>query len=301
MDDNVERGIDYKKKTTITFKGLDVVRQYAALLERRVQSSTRVRKAQVVTRQTNPIGRSMIEMLGVLAIIAVLSVGGIAGYSKAMTQFKVNKIIAETNQLITIAHEYTLKDKSFSIPWHTKYVPGFIEMKKSLGLCPESWKNCEDSGLGGNIWMDTNRIAFHPKVPEMCLATINNIAIPLKESVDTVYLSSKGPEDEDAMDKCDDKEMEEMRKCWKKSDDERDECMHKVMESNRKCVQGADGRYDLKIKNNYIGDDGNKYDESSKKGTIDFNDPRLISVVAAACRGENSFVQITFKEGVIGN
>ena len=29
-------------------------------------------------------GRSMIEMLGVLAIIGVLSVGGIAGYSKAM-------------------------------------------------------------------------------------------------------------------------------------------------------------------------------------------------------------------------
>ena len=34
-------------------KGLDVVRQCAALLERRVQSSTRVRKAQAVTRQTN--------------------------------------------------------------------------------------------------------------------------------------------------------------------------------------------------------------------------------------------------------
>ena len=38
-------------------------------------------------------GRSMIEMLGVLAIIAVLSVGGIAGYSKAMEKFKVNKAI----------------------------------------------------------------------------------------------------------------------------------------------------------------------------------------------------------------
>lgn len=29
-------------------------------------------------------GRSMIEMLGVLAIVGVLSVGGIAGYSKAI-------------------------------------------------------------------------------------------------------------------------------------------------------------------------------------------------------------------------
>ena len=29
------------------------------------------------------VGRSMVEMLGVLAILGVLSVGGIAGYSKA--------------------------------------------------------------------------------------------------------------------------------------------------------------------------------------------------------------------------
>ena len=44
-------------------------------------------------RGANSFGRSMIEMLGVLAIIGVLSVGGIAGYSKAMEQFKVNKAI----------------------------------------------------------------------------------------------------------------------------------------------------------------------------------------------------------------
>ena len=36
------------------------------------------------------LGRSMIEMLGVLAIIAVLSVGGIAGYSKAMLMWRSN-------------------------------------------------------------------------------------------------------------------------------------------------------------------------------------------------------------------
>ncbi len=38
-------------------------------------------------------GRSMIEMLGVLAIIGVLSVGGIAGYSKAMMKYRINKTI----------------------------------------------------------------------------------------------------------------------------------------------------------------------------------------------------------------
>lgn len=39
----------------------------------------------------NQSGRSMIEMLGVLAIIGVLSVGGIAGYSKAMAKYKLTR------------------------------------------------------------------------------------------------------------------------------------------------------------------------------------------------------------------
>lgn len=42
-------------------------------------------------------GRSMIEMLGVLAIIGALSVGGIAGYSKALHQNKINTSIEQIN------------------------------------------------------------------------------------------------------------------------------------------------------------------------------------------------------------
>ena len=38
-------------------------------------------------------GRSMIEMLGVLAIIGVLSIGGLAAYSSAMTRNKANNIL----------------------------------------------------------------------------------------------------------------------------------------------------------------------------------------------------------------
>ena len=43
----------------------------------------------------NQFGRSMIEMLGVLAIIGVLSVGGIAGYSKAMIKWQINLLEAK--------------------------------------------------------------------------------------------------------------------------------------------------------------------------------------------------------------
>lgn len=49
----------------------------------------------------NEQGRSMIEMLGVLAIVGVLSVGGIAGYSKAMNKFKTNKVVDQISMLST--------------------------------------------------------------------------------------------------------------------------------------------------------------------------------------------------------
>ena len=45
-------------------------------------------------------GRSMVEMLGVLAIIGVLSVGAIAGYSKAMFKYKLNKQAQSLNLLL---------------------------------------------------------------------------------------------------------------------------------------------------------------------------------------------------------
>ena len=51
--------------------------------------------------RNNEQGRSMIEMLGVLAIVGVLSVGGIAGYSKAMNKFKTNKAIDQVNMIST--------------------------------------------------------------------------------------------------------------------------------------------------------------------------------------------------------
>ena len=48
----------------------------------------------------NQNGRSMVEMLGVLAIIGVLSVGGISGYSKAMAKFKLTKAQDQISMLL---------------------------------------------------------------------------------------------------------------------------------------------------------------------------------------------------------
>ena len=63
------------------------------------QKGTRARKSLVGDHYTQAQGRSMVEMLGVLAIIGVLSVGAISGYSKAMFKYKLNK---QSEQLSTI-------------------------------------------------------------------------------------------------------------------------------------------------------------------------------------------------------
>ena len=76
-------------------------------------------------------GRSMIEMLGVLAIIGVLSVGGIAGYGKAMEKFKVNRIVEDYNMLIRGLMEYepNLKESNYNMS----------NLVLSLNLVPQSW------------------------------------------------------------------------------------------------------------------------------------------------------------------
>ena len=54
-------------------------------------------------------GRSMVEMLGVLAIIGVLSVGGIAGYSLSMRRHRANQIADFASKYALI--EYDLCQK----------------------------------------------------------------------------------------------------------------------------------------------------------------------------------------------
>ena len=81
-------------------------------------------------------GRSMIEMLGVLAIIGVLSVAGIAGYSKAIEKWKINKTIGEYSMFAANVIGY--------VPEFNKLNSGgnqypMVQTVKALGLVPETW------------------------------------------------------------------------------------------------------------------------------------------------------------------
>ena len=56
---------------------------------------------------TNESGRSMVEMLGVLAIIGVLSIGGIAGYTQAMRRYRANEMLNAISMLAVTAKTRT--------------------------------------------------------------------------------------------------------------------------------------------------------------------------------------------------
>ncbi len=48
------------------------------------------------------LGRSMVEMLGVLAVIGLLSIGGIAGYKNAMNKHRANELLNEASKRAVI-------------------------------------------------------------------------------------------------------------------------------------------------------------------------------------------------------
>lgn len=90
-------------------------------------------------------GRSMVEMLGVLAIIGVLSVGAIAGYGKAMFKYKLNKQTEQLNQVIGAIVRYK---SSLMINPVSADAPAsdyqLVPMLKKLGEIPKEMYTNED-------------------------------------------------------------------------------------------------------------------------------------------------------------
>ena len=168
----------------------------------------------------NPLGRSMIEMLGVLAIIGVLSVGGIAGYSKAMEKFKVNKAIEEYSYLIYGLLEHLDEIQKISQPTSDKY--DITELIDALQLVPQTWivQRSSVSRVNYNyldpnqnwvsIFSRNNLLVFDIVIggittdenqnfiaanfsANFCVELLNNIAYPLHSALKRLYMyKSKG-------------------------------------------------------------------------------------------------------------
>ncbi len=159
-------------------------------------------------RKSCEFGRSMIEMLGVLAIIGVLSVGGIAGYSKAMMKYKINKMTEEYTMLMTGLMEYQESlFKTYSGDYDNRFLSQFVIDAK---LVPETWKFVNKQfitdSLGNKINTYVDTAATGTKftsdiyiVPDginkdseyayqLCMALSHDVVYPLAANMDYISL-----------------------------------------------------------------------------------------------------------------
>ena len=152
-------------------------------------------------RGANSFGRSMIEMLGVLAIVGILSVGGIAGYSQAMEKWRINKMAEEYSYLIHGLLEHL--NEFQNLPDYT----GLIDTGLAMGIIPDNWKRVDnlhvndafgnkikpyvrdnklviDFYFGGHN-SEANTQGFYKKA---CKVLMRDMAAPLHYSVNMVWI-----------------------------------------------------------------------------------------------------------------
>ena len=91
----------------------------------------------------------MVEMLGVLAIVGVLSVGGIAGYSQAMSKFKVTKAMDQVQTIITNIRTLYASQRKYS-EFDAKHA-------QAMGILTEESIDGDDglNPFGGKIYFST--------------------------------------------------------------------------------------------------------------------------------------------------
>ena len=104
-------------------------------------------------------GRSMVEMLGVLAIIGVLSVGAIAGYSKAMMKYKLNQHAQAVSMLI---------NNVLQLKGQLQYEPDtetcYGELFKKMNLLPDGINYVTNCGLTEK-WFNGNISIYYNNSP----------------------------------------------------------------------------------------------------------------------------------------
>lgn len=82
-----------------------------------------------IFQKQNQSGRSMVEILGVIAIIGVLSIGGIIGYSYGMDKYRANQTI----------HDITLRGTDIIAPAQTPVIPRLSQAVKPVLVPNPSW------------------------------------------------------------------------------------------------------------------------------------------------------------------
>ncbi len=159
-------------------------------------------------KRVTETGRSMIEMLGVLAIVGILSVGGIAGFGKAMTTYRLNKSVEEF--VVFIRDLMVYHDSLIEYTNGSSANLGVTSNVVNMGILPDSWTMDKGAIIdsiqhiitvtvhGGGITVNyelknKNRGKRSSKdVKEYCRLMFLNGAMPYKDIIKSLWIHRYG-------------------------------------------------------------------------------------------------------------
>ena len=131
-------------------------------------------------------GRSMVEMLGVLAVIGVLSIGGIAGYSYGMDKYRANETINDVNlRAMDIMSQLTQGGEPNLNAWENTTSGGY-----SISL------NSDEAPL--NYYIKVEKVPYDvchiisETMPETVVIEVDNDTEQCADGENTMYFSYAG-------------------------------------------------------------------------------------------------------------
>ena len=131
-------------------------------------------------------GRSMVEMLGVLAVVGVLSIGGIMGYSYGMDKYRANETINDVNlRAMDIMSQLTQGGEPNLNAWETTTSGGY-----SISL------NSDEAPL--NYYIKVEKVPYDvchiisETMPETVVIEVDNDTEQCADGENTMYFSYAG-------------------------------------------------------------------------------------------------------------
>ena len=104
-----------------------------------------------INKKYNQIGRSMVEMLGVLAVAGILSIGGIAGYNRASRTLRLNNLKDDLSHIIANVRTTFLTQ----VNYHNISAENMIK----VGIIPDHMIGSDGKSivnrLGGSVTLDS--------------------------------------------------------------------------------------------------------------------------------------------------
>ncbi|MBO5039195.1 MAG: hypothetical protein J6C85_07075 [Alphaproteobacteria bacterium] len=163
----------------------------------------------VLIKRIEEQGRSMIEMLGVLAIVGVLSVGGIAGFNRAMFTYRQMSLMTELAEFIRDVMAYREEWRKLAVSSGASDAGVRIEEQIGMmGILPKNWSyekfsiydssnrcitaRVEQTGLVINYPLSNGNKRSKSDVRYTCRLLFERVALPYRDMITLLWIHKYG-------------------------------------------------------------------------------------------------------------